>query len=83
MDAAREEGRRDGARASIRGAPPDLQQLPPGCAFAPRCDYVRPLSEAAPPPLRPFGTIAAACVLEDSERPWLHQAEAYGTVVDA
>ena len=26
---------------SIPGRPPDLDQRPPGCPFAPRCDYVR------------------------------------------
>jgi oligopeptide transport system ATP-binding protein len=40
---------------TVRGTPPDLTRLPPGCPFAPRCDYVfdRCLSEN--PPLRPFG----------------------------
>ncbi len=74
MAAARDEGRRQGARASIRGVPPDLQQLPPGCAFAPRCDFVRPQCEAGPPALRPFGLTNAACILEDPERPWLQPA---------
>jgi len=25
---------------TVRGSPPDLTNLPPGCPFAPRCDYV-------------------------------------------
>jgi oligopeptide transport system ATP-binding protein len=28
------------AFVSIRGVPPDLTRLPPGCSFAPRCDHV-------------------------------------------
>ena len=31
---------RDEPLASIPGRPPDLDNLPPGCAFAPRCPYV-------------------------------------------
>jgi peptide/nickel transport system ATP-binding protein len=27
---------------AIPGAPPQLDKLPPGCAFAPRCKYVLP-----------------------------------------
>ena len=27
---------------AIRGSPPDMTQLPIGCAFGPRCDHVRP-----------------------------------------
>jgi peptide/nickel transport system ATP-binding protein len=33
----------------IEGAPPDLADLPPGCAFAPRCRYARPVCHAAAP----------------------------------
>ncbi len=36
---------------SIRGVPPDLTQLPPGCAFAPRCDYVQDRCLVEVPPL--------------------------------
>lgn len=35
----------------IRGAPPNLSHIPPGCPFHPRCPYVRPdCSSALPPP---------------------------------
>jgi len=36
---------------SIRGAPPDLINLPPGCPFVPRCDYKVDLCHEAMPPL--------------------------------
>jgi oligopeptide transport system ATP-binding protein len=36
---------------TIRGAPPDLLNLPPGCPFAPRCDYVIEQCLAENPPL--------------------------------
>lgn len=71
MAAAREEGRHDQNRASIPGAPPDLTQLPPGCSFAPRCGFVRAGCTDAPPELRPFDDVRAACILSDTERPWL------------
>jgi peptide/nickel transport system ATP-binding protein len=35
--------------AAIPGAPPDLMNLPPGCAFAPRCKQVQPVCEQAVP----------------------------------
>jgi peptide/nickel transport system ATP-binding protein len=51
----------------IPGSPPDLHDLPPGCAFAPRCSHVTPECSEAPPPLIPVGTQdagprAAACI---------------------
>lgn len=35
----------------IPGAPPDLRELPAGCAFAPRCAAAAPLCRKRPPPL--------------------------------
>jgi peptide/nickel transport system ATP-binding protein len=35
---------------AIPGAPPDLANLPAGCAFAPRCSHVRPLCHQREPP---------------------------------
>jgi peptide/nickel transport system ATP-binding protein len=32
-------GRRGSVLTAIRGSPPDLAALPPGCAFAPRCQF--------------------------------------------
>ena len=38
----------------IKGQPPSLIRLPPGCPFAPRCDFVMPKCRREPPPLRPL-----------------------------
>jgi peptide/nickel transport system ATP-binding protein len=49
--------------ATIRGAPPNLEHLPQGCAFAPRCDWVEEACLAAvPAPRRPVPDRAARCV---------------------
>lgn len=48
----------DGPRqrlTSIPGVVPDPRALPPGCAFAPRCQAVEPVCAAGPPMLRPVG----------------------------
>ena len=36
--------------AAIRGAPPDLARVPPGCPFHPRCDYARDRCRSDVPP---------------------------------
>src|ERR1700730_4628324 len=36
----------------IPGQPPQLQDLPPGCAFAPRCRYAKERCNEATPSLR-------------------------------
>ena len=54
--------------ASIPGSPPDLADLPPGCAFGPRCERVRAECRAAVPPLVALAdddSRRAACI--DSE----------------
>jgi oligopeptide/dipeptide ABC transporter ATP-binding protein len=47
----------------IRGAPPSLINLPPGCPFSPRCPMSRPHCDQEEPALRPVGGPghAAAC----------------------
>jgi oligopeptide/dipeptide ABC transporter ATP-binding protein len=47
----------------IRGAPPSLINLPPGCPFSPRCPMHRPRCDAEEPPLRAVAGIdhVAAC----------------------
>jgi oligopeptide/dipeptide ABC transporter ATP-binding protein len=35
--------------AAIRGGMPDIGNMPPGCSFAPRCDFVRPICTADVP----------------------------------
>ncbi len=39
----------------IRGAPPSLMRIPPGCPFHPRCPYVRPVCKHDEPPLYDVG----------------------------
>jgi hypothetical protein len=39
----------------IEGQPPDLADLPPGCAFAPRCAWVMERCRVERPPLERVG----------------------------
>ncbi len=51
-----------GRLAAIDGSPPDLTALPPGCAFAPRCQASDSTCHEAPPPDRAIdATHQAAC----------------------
>jgi oligopeptide transport system ATP-binding protein len=34
----------------IKGLPPSLTRIPPGCAFSPRCRYAQPVCRQDPPP---------------------------------
>jgi len=55
----------------IRGLPPSLINVPPGCAFHPRCPYVMDVCKTETPPLLPSdGHHASACHLSlaDKER---------------
>jgi oligopeptide transport system ATP-binding protein len=53
--------------AVIPGQPPDLEDLPPGCAFAPRCGRAHDACTASRPPLRAIGPgRASACHLDDA-----------------
>jgi len=53
----------------IPGQPPDLGRLPPGCAFAPRCDHVVERCHTAVPPLDDVGPgHRAACWVSESLR---------------
>lgn len=48
---------------TIPGSPPDLAAMPPGCAFAPRCDQATDICRQNVPPLRPVGEMGnIACV---------------------
>jgi peptide/nickel transport system ATP-binding protein len=42
--------------ATIPGAVPDALNMPPGCRFAPRCQYCQSPCEMSPPALRPLAT---------------------------
>jgi oligopeptide/dipeptide ABC transporter ATP-binding protein len=46
---------------AIRGQPPDLLDLPEGCAYRPRCDYAVARCAVDVPPLMPVGGHVAAC----------------------
>ena len=60
LDAAR--GRK---LTPIRGSPPNLIDLPPGCPFSPRCDYVQARCLTEEPALRSVATNHhAACLFE-------------------
>jgi peptide/nickel transport system ATP-binding protein len=53
--------------AAIPGSPPDLSNLPKGCAFAPRCKAVQPICESAVPEESSVGSgHRARCVLAAS-----------------
>src|SRR5262245_58472636 len=41
--------------APIRGQPPSMLRLPPGCSFAPRCPFVEDRCRDALPPIRELG----------------------------
>jgi peptide/nickel transport system ATP-binding protein len=47
---------------ALPGQPPDLRQPPPGCPFAPRCDYRHEQCEVAPPAVRWAAGHGIACV---------------------
>ncbi len=48
---------------TIPGSIPHLDELPPGCIFAPRCSFVRDACRAARPPLDPVGEgHSSACI---------------------
>src|SRR5205814_10383467 len=55
-------GERGRRLAAIPGAPPDLAALPPGCAFAPRCQKAEPACDAGVPPMvRPSADREVLC----------------------
>jgi peptide/nickel transport system ATP-binding protein len=49
--------------ATIRGAPPNLEVVPTGCAFAPRCDSAESSCRANVPALRGAADHRARCVM--------------------
>jgi oligopeptide/dipeptide ABC transporter ATP-binding protein len=66
------EARSEGHMPSIPGMVPNLQQLPAGCRFNPRCGNVMPLCHEAEPPLADLGEGHQA-------RCWLHTTKALET----
>jgi peptide/nickel transport system ATP-binding protein len=60
----------------IRGLPPSLINVPPGCAFNPRCPYVMDVCLTDVPPLLPSdGHHASACHLSLSEKERIAEQE--------
>ncbi len=53
---------------SIPGRPPDRYEMPQGCSFCPRCEFVRKVCSLAPPGLTGPEEHRAACVLSSQER---------------
>ena len=47
----------------IPGSPPDLRHPPPGCRFAPRCQFAMPVCTEVVPPEVTFGDVRVACHL--------------------
>lgn len=59
---------RDRHVIAIEGAPPDFHQLPPGCAFQPRCPDRMPICAAAQPPPVWSGSTQVRCILYGQPR---------------
>lgn len=53
--------------AGIPGSPPDLLDLPTGCAFAPRCESAMPICHEREPQLRNISQGRSACYLTNGE----------------
>lgn len=51
--------------AAIPGLPPVVDNLPTGCAFAPRCDKAQDICRTVPPTLNGTGTHAVRCHLPE------------------
>ncbi|MBN1823211.1 MAG: ABC transporter ATP-binding protein [Endomicrobiales bacterium] len=49
--------------SSLSGHPPDMNDLPPGCAFAPRCPRAMDICRNEKPSLLPSGSIKVRCFL--------------------
>ena len=47
---------------AIPGSVPLLTEMPPGCRFAPRCEYAIPACTAAIPPTTRLGNTSVACI---------------------
>ena len=64
---------------AIEGTPPDLFAPPPGCGFAPRCDYAMAICGATPPPSLAAGPdhVSSCWLLHPQAR------ERYGALMEA
>ena len=65
LDSLPDQSERGSELRVIRGEPPPPERRPPGCAFAPRCNYAEPRCTQAVPALAPTGTDrTSACVVD-------------------
>jgi len=64
----------------IKGQPPNLLHLPPGCAFAPRCEYRMPICDEPVPVYAFGGGHTARCWLYDDRSKDQRPAAAAGAV---
>ena len=56
------------SRESVPGSPPSLSELPPGCAFHPRCPFVMDICKEKVPKLKQLGpNHKSACWLTEEE----------------
>lgn len=53
--------------SGIPGSPPDLMDLPHGCAFAPRCEFAREICTSRIPELRNTPSGRSACLMSNGE----------------
>jgi oligopeptide/dipeptide ABC transporter ATP-binding protein len=61
LDALPHPERAETQLVAIPGQPPAAGQIPPGCAFHPRCPYAEPVSREVVPPLVPVDGRLLAC----------------------
>jgi oligopeptide transport system ATP-binding protein len=64
---------------SVRGQPPDLINQPPGCPFAPRCDWVMDVCRREEPSLREVGSQQGQTAAREHRNP-LHLAACWADV---
>ncbi len=55
------------ALQSIPGSPPNMMNMPKGCPFSPRCDFVRDICHSTLPSLASFETRQRACHVASGE----------------
>ncbi len=72
--------RSDERLVPIKGLPPSLIHIPPGCSFHPRCPYVMDVCKTEVPPLIPAdGHHASACHLSLAEKEQIFQEQVVAT----
>ena len=75
-------GRRGYRLDPIPGSPPDLADLPPGCAFAQRCSYVRDICLTRQPVLAPVeAQHLVRCLRQSAPDPYEAAAKVEGAAV--